>query len=87
MFSVSLLILVLKESVKTVLMKLSATVGRNSRVISLSRFKYLLSVKPQFQRLAKLSYPCELVMIPPDCLVGLCSPGLYNINCLGYVQL
>lgn len=47
----------------------------------------ILSVKPQFQRLAKLPYPSEFVMIPPDFLVELCSPGPYNRNCLGYVLL
>lgn len=81
-----MLILVLKESGKTVLMKLSDTNGIDSIGILFSQVKYLLSVKPQFQRLVKLPYP-KLVMIPPDCLVGLCSPGVYNRNCLGYVQL
>lgn len=34
-------------------------------------------------KLVKLPYPPKLVMIPPDCLVGLCSPGIYNRNSLG----
>lgn len=49
--SISMIILVLKESGKTALKKLSATAGIDSIVISFSQLKYLLSVKPQFQRL------------------------------------
>lgn len=79
-FSISMLILVLKESGKTVSMKLSTTSGRDYIVISFSQMKYLLSLKPQFGRLAKLHYPSELVMIPPDCLVELCCPGPYSRN-------
>jgi len=43
-------ILVLKESEKTVLMKLSASAGEDFIVDSSSQLKYLLSFKPQFQR-------------------------------------
>lgn len=49
-FSLAVDILVLKESGETVLTKHSASAGGDCIVVSSSQLKYLLSLKPQFQR-------------------------------------